>query len=538
MIPVKPILLALPFSWILGILGLAFQLQERASWLLPVAVLCVQIGCAIAATIVNAPRGPLSTVYTLGLYSKVAACVIVLLGIALHLHDIRLSRYWTSEHLIAEDARWILAGNFINPFRNSGDFPTSFMSYIAAIGVALFEDVRIGIRIIGVISLLLFALLSWYTTAIITHRLSAAVLALPFLSLWLINLSNTADNNWLCVIPLHCAALFAIYSLLVIRGATMWIPLFALLTAVAVWTLYMPAIYGVVIAFLFLLEPKVSRKARISYLLWTIPYLLPLLGRIVSNPQLHFGRQMQFLGQAGEGKLNLPMIEGYLRTLGVMIDLSIPSLGRMASPDRRLLLEAPLLVFICIGCLAVIYAKWDRLLIRRLVVILVAVTTGVVLSNPVESFWRTTVMIQPLFMFANLGIVAVCTISTRPLVQMILTGVVLITLTLGFWQSYQTYRERLLLLRWSEPEGSTIQIYEQCQEALIRAPCIAPHKSVIGYLLRSLSRQRVFLEPDTPLPCGTVLVVNRGAECAESIDTVVCRVIDDSMNSRYTICHR
>ncbi len=333
---------------------------------------------------------------------------LLLIGIGIVLHILFINTYplWLSEAFVLIDAHSIIHGNIPNPFSNTGDFPVKFMSYLVAPLYSLVPDVRSAVRLVGLLYIICFGIVLQSTLRLLSPYVSVVSLVFPFFSIWLINLSNTADNNWLSAVPLISILPFYLFlsSLHHTKHKVAIIPLLALSISLSFWTLYIPAVAGAAVIVLILFETKYRIREKMTLLFMILVLCLPILGRIFTEPSMAVGRHLDFLSQRGEGNLNSSLVGGYYKTIIRLIDAFIPDLGQAILPNRILFLEPTSLALFVLGlsliCVSKQPFKRNQL---RLFLYLTLCTIGFIISNPVSSFWRTTVMAPGVYLFILIG---------------------------------------------------------------------------------------------------------------------------------------
>jgi hypothetical protein len=394
-----------------------------------------------------------------------ALTALVIATLFLYLITIDIYPLWASEAMILDDARSILTGNLINPLANTGDFPSRFMAYPVAPLLPIFNDPRVSSRIPGIFYLLVFSVLVVRTAKLIRRDVFASSILFPLLSIWLFNLGNTADNNWLSGVPLLSLAPLYLYLRIRIETSShaRLVPLLALAIALGCWTLYMPLIAAVTVLVLFILDSSIPTRVKVQVSAIVFALCLPTLGRIVAAPQVSVGRHSNFLTQVGEGELNMPMLAGYARTLAVLADRLVPSMSAALNPNRTIFLEPTTGVLIVLGVLAIMFSSSVLPASRRIYFLFFfGNLVGLVISNPVGSFWRTSILAPQLFIAALIGFAAL--LNTIGNIRC--RSVVMYALLLMHCGVFAYYYSPQVVRQFSRDniigERFVLEVYEQC----------------------------------------------------------------------------
>lgn len=452
--------LMLLLVWLLGVSGLIlqFSLQQKGS-ITPMLLLLIQAAVIAAVSFVSAPKGWKSTPSIPS--SSIWVTAFLLFGLVLHTAFITVSSFWNSEALILHDVLGIRSGHFPNPFSYSSDFPNRVFMYAAAVFSYFAEDPRVIARSIGVAALLLFSLLLYLINGKLTSTRQPTVIPLPVLSLWMINLSNTADNSWIGLSPILCAVVYYLF-LKMTEGAPHLAPAFALSLAVSIWTLYLPMVFSMSVFLIFVL--RTDQKGTRRLLLWLIPLLLPLAGALVENELL--SRHASFLHQSGEAELQQPLLEGYLYNLYRIAELLIPNLDRAYGPDRAAYLEWPLALLCVFGMLGSIFARngVPRTRLVELWALSFLLTAATIISNPVGSIWRTVILAFPVFVFAALGLTLLTGAASSLILKRILAALVVCSQGWYFAQSYERFYREAYRKSWEGKEAMTLHLIQSCRE--------------------------------------------------------------------------
>jgi hypothetical protein len=383
---------------------------QPPSWMFAVQVATMAVGSCLLLPFLGCSEPRLALKSTLHTVCQPITLVILALAAIEYLTHALSHPIWLSEAFILEDANRIIQGNYPNPLSRLGDFPQRIMSYVVALFYQAAPDARLSARIVGILANLIFAVICLLTNRSLGVSTSSLALIFPLASLWIANLSETADNNWIATAPLTSILPFFLY--LYIRDARsdrrVLVPPLALAIAWSVYSLYIPAVAGMLVLVLFLFDSGIDRNSKRRLVALFLVLLLPLCGYLQRDISV-LNRHRSFITQSGEGNLQQPLVEGYLRTLTILGRNIVPDTAQARNPDRGLFVEPMTLLFAGIGLVAAIFCK-DSFRGNRVKLILwtVGCCLGFVISNPVSSFWRTVVIAPALFMLAMLGFTILC----------------------------------------------------------------------------------------------------------------------------------
>jgi hypothetical protein len=525
-------------AWVLAIffcITRLFSPWETNSVLL-ITTLAILVSVTIAA---SAPNN--FPVYSSNFIPRGLGVLIFIAATILYLRDIGVASIWPSEALIIGDSIAILAGSFPDPFGSSGDFPSNYGPYLSAVPIAIVPDLRVAVRLIGVIATLSFSAMVAILCSRITGKKGALPLLFPLFSLWMLNLSITSDNNWIVLVPALGAATYLTYDSIARNPESSLIPFFALLLALSFWTLYVPIASSLAVLTLFLFDKRINRSSRWSLFVWLCPLLLPLFVSVFLSSEVLIGRQLQFITQTGEGELNTHLLDGYARTFLELARLAVPDAAQALHINRTLYLEHSSIVLILLGIIPLIRKQWSRLLPLQVFFILSVSTAAVLASNPLASFWRTVILAFPLYVYAGLGAIWIVNLSSSRTWQILANSIIILAHFLCFNWGHRLYKQQLVSSYWMQNEQLFTRLYEQCSARMITAEKIQVPDESLGYILTTLSRNRIKTcgaqkGSEAENPCSfTQVILGTNVKCPQDA-TLLCQAFNDERVPVATLC--
>lgn len=306
----------------------------------------------------------------------------------------------------------------LNPIGATGDFPSRLMSWPAIPLFWLTNSGPVAIRLLGVFYLLANAALVSATVQLINPRATGVgALLVSLLSVWMLHLSLHGETNWIVALPFNVSAIIYTTVRSVRRADSRSVSLFIIAAALALQTLYLPVVTAIVALIMIVLAilhrrggfSCLTSKMAAASVCWRIITGIfcataSTIGFVLPNLQNAFGRHIAFLSGGEEHNFSSAgeATYWYWTAANRIVALFWEASLTVQQDPKFLLFESSILIWALVGVAAIVWSRdWTTNII--LWVNFACMFGALVVSNPLGSLYRTTVLAPFVQIFAAMG---------------------------------------------------------------------------------------------------------------------------------------